>query len=55
MKRIHNDDILTAQEVAKVLGRSMNTVRRHASRIGKKKPARFFSGAEVKKIMGVTV
>lgn len=53
MKRIHNDDIFKASEVAKILGRSMNTVRRHASRLGKKKPARFFSGAEVKQIMGV--
>ncbi len=55
MKRLHDDTILTADEVAKWLGRSRNTVRRFAARIGKKKPARFFSGAEVKKIMGISI
>lgn len=53
MIRIHNDNVYTAAEVAKIIGRSANTVRRFASRIGKKKPARFFSGVEVKRIMGV--
>ena len=53
MIRLQPNAVYTAQEVAKMLGRSLKTVARAARRLNKPKPARFFSAEEVRRIMGV--
>lgn len=54
MIRLHPDAVYTAQEVAKMLGRSLKTVARWARRLNKPKPAQFFSAAEVRQILRVS-
>ena len=54
MIRLDPQGVYTAKEVAKMLGRSLETVRKWARRLNKPKPSQFFSAEEVRQILRVS-